>query len=182
MREPGVPLPERPTIDFVVVAYRSAADLEACLDSITADAPPGSRAIVVDNASPDSSAEVAARHPIHPLIVKSHANVGFGGGCNLGAASSTADVVFFLNPDARIRPGACAILSRKLAGDPSLGAVAPRVVDPTGQSRATSGGAEPAFRSSLGHYLAPAHEAPAAGRSGRQPARLDAPTGPAAAA
>jgi GT2 family glycosyltransferase len=136
------------------VAYRSASELTGCLDSIALDAPEGARVVVVDNASPDDSATVAASHVLSPRIVISEKNLGFGGGCNLGVADSTADALFFLNPDARLRPGVSAFLPGALDADRSLGVVAPRVIDPTGESRASSAGAEPTVRSTIGHFLA----------------------------
>ncbi len=140
--------------DFIIVAYRSAAEIIGCLDSIQADAPEGTRVVVVDNASPDESARVAGTHPLEPRIVTSGKNLGFGGGCNLGATGSDADALFFLNPDARLMPGASAVLTAALESDIELAVVAPRVIDPTGESRASSAGAEPSLRSSLGHFLA----------------------------
>jgi N-acetylglucosaminyl-diphospho-decaprenol L-rhamnosyltransferase len=146
--------PTRMHLEFVVVAYRSSGELIGCLDSIQVDMPPGSKVVVVDNDSPDDSAEVAGSHPLRPRIVSSPKNLGFGGGCNLGSIGSDAEVVFFLNPDARLKPGATALLVAALEADASLGVVAPRVIDPTGESRAASAGAEPSLRSSMGHFLA----------------------------
>lgn len=140
-------------VQFVVVAYRSAGEIAGCLDSIAADAPAGSTVVVVDNASPDDSAAVASSHASRPRIVSSPANLGFGGGCNLGATDSQAEALFFLNPDARLKPGATAILIAALQQDATLAVVAPRVVDPTGESRAASAGAEPSLRSTIGHFL-----------------------------
>jgi N-acetylglucosaminyl-diphospho-decaprenol L-rhamnosyltransferase len=151
-------------LEFVVVAYRSSGELTGCLDSIAADAPAGSKVVVVDNASPDDSAGVAASHPLRPRIAASPKNLGFGGGCNLGAAGSNVDALFFLNPDARLKSGATALLVTALDADPGLAVVAPRVIDPTGESRAASAGAEPSLRSSLGHFLALAR-IPGIGRS-----------------
>jgi N-acetylglucosaminyl-diphospho-decaprenol L-rhamnosyltransferase len=138
---------------FVIVAYRSAGELTGCLDSIQADAP-GSEVVVVDNASPDDSAAVAGAHPSTPRVVASPRNLGFGGGCNLGTRDSDADAFFFLNPDARLVAGATGKLVRVLAEDPGLAVVGARVVDPTGESRAASAGAEPSVRSNVGHFLA----------------------------
>ena len=140
-------------VEFVIVAYRSSRELTGCLDSIQADAPAGSEVVVVDNASPDDSAVVAGAHPIRPRMVASATNLGFGGGCNLGAAASDADALFLLNPDARLRPGATAILVAALEAEAALAVVAPRVIDPTGESHAASAGAEPSLRSNLGHFL-----------------------------
>jgi GT2 family glycosyltransferase/glycosyltransferase involved in cell wall biosynthesis len=140
-------------VDYVVIAYRSAADLPDCLDTIAVDAPPDAKVILVDNASPDESAAVAKAHPIGALVLSSATNLGFGGGCNLAAAESNADCLFLVNPDARLRPGTTATLLRALTDDPTLGVAGPRVLDPSGESRASSGGAEPSFGSVVGHFL-----------------------------
>lgn len=140
-------------VQFVVVVYRSGAEIAGCLDSIAADAPAGSTVVVVDNASPDDSAAIARSHASRPQIVASPVNLGFGGGCNLGAAESNAEALFFLNPDSRLKPGATAILVAALQKDATLAIVAPRVIDPTGESRAASAGAEPSLRSTIGHFL-----------------------------
>ena len=140
-------------VQFVVVAYRSGGEIAGCLDSIAADASPGSTVVVVDNASPDDSAAIALSHASRPRIVVSPVNLGFGGGCNLGAADSKAEALFFLNPDARLKPGTTAILTAALQRDATLAVVAPRVLDPTGESRASSAGAEPSLRSTIGHFL-----------------------------
>lgn len=138
---------------FVIVAYRSAAELPGCLDSIRADAGTECQIIVVDNASPDDSREISSGHPSGPEVVVSDRNLGFGGGSNLGVRHANADAVFLLNPDARLRPGTTAFLAGVMAADSRLGVVAPRVVDPTGESRAASAGAEPSMRSGIGHFL-----------------------------
>jgi GT2 family glycosyltransferase len=138
---------------YLVVAYQSGSDLPGCLDAIQADRPDDATIIVVDNASPDNSADVARQHPSQPEIVASARNLGFGGGCNLGIATTTADTIFLVNPDARVLPGATTRLRRALADEHRLGVVAPRIVDPAGESRSTAGGAEPSFRSLVGHFL-----------------------------
>lgn len=141
------------SLAYVIVAYRSESDLRGCLDALEADRPDDAAIIVVDNASPDGSADLARRHPSRPELVASARNLGFGGGCNLGVASTSADTVFLVNPDARVLPGATLQLLQALADDPGLGVVAPRIVDPAGEYRSTAGGAEPTLRSLIGHYL-----------------------------
>jgi N-acetylglucosaminyl-diphospho-decaprenol L-rhamnosyltransferase len=141
-------------LTFIIVAYRSASELPACLESIRADAGSTAKIIVVDNASPDSSGSVAAGHIARPDVVLSDRNIGFGGGCNLGVRHTDADCIFLLNPDARLVPGATSLLTEALASDASLALVAPRVVDPTGESRAASAGAEPTLGANIGHFLA----------------------------
>jgi N-acetylglucosaminyl-diphospho-decaprenol L-rhamnosyltransferase len=150
------------SVDFVVVAYRSAGILGACLDSIAADLAgtsaevgwgDGAPVIVVDNASPDDSAAVARAHSVGATVIESAVNSGFGSGCNLGAAAGRSANLFFLNPDARLTPGTTSRLLRELDQDPTLGAVGPALADPSGAYRAASAGYEPGLRSVLGHFL-----------------------------
>lgn len=136
-----------------MVAYRSERHLGACLDAIDADRPEGASVIVVDNASPDGSADVARRHPSHPRVVVSARNVGFGGACNLAADASSAALLFFVNPDAQPARGTTAGLMAAMKADPSVAAVGPRIHGRAGNLRAASAGFEPSLRSVLGHFL-----------------------------
>ena len=140
-------------MDYVVVAYRSERHLGTCLDAIAADWPDGASVIVVDNASPDGSADVARHHPCHPRVLVSPRNLGFGGACNLALAASSADLLFFVNPDARLDHGTTAGLTAAIEADPAVAAAGPRIDDATGGLRAASAGFEPSLRSVLGHFL-----------------------------
>jgi N-acetylglucosaminyl-diphospho-decaprenol L-rhamnosyltransferase len=142
-----------PRTDYVVVAYRSERHLGPCLDAIDADRPDGSNVIVVDNASPDHSADVARHHRSHPRLLVSSRNLGFGGACNLALDASSANLLFFVNPDARLSRGTTASLIAALEADPVVAAVGPRIDDPAGGLRAASAGFEPSVRSVLGHFL-----------------------------
>jgi N-acetylglucosaminyl-diphospho-decaprenol L-rhamnosyltransferase len=150
------------SVDFVVVAYRSANMLAECLDSIQADqrggsqrerATAGGAVIVVDNASPDASGRVARDHAIGATVIESRENRGFGGGCNLGAAAGSSPFLFFLNPDARIAPGSTELLVRQLQHADGIAAIGPALADPAGAYRAASAGYEPSLKSVLGHFL-----------------------------
>jgi GT2 family glycosyltransferase len=92
-------------VDVVVVTYNSSDDLGACLASIGAV----ERVIVVDNCSSDGS--VAIAEAFGADVVRSDRNIGFGAAANRGAARGAADVILFLNPDARLQPGAVAALA-----------------------------------------------------------------------
>jgi N-acetylglucosaminyl-diphospho-decaprenol L-rhamnosyltransferase len=135
----------------VIVAYRSAAHLVACLDAIDADRGTSDRSIVVvDNDSPDESGDVAAGHRSHPVVLRLQRNVGFGAGCNAGAGVVAADALLFVNPDARIGPGAGDRLLAELQSDARIAVVGASVVPGRG---AEAAGAEPSARSAIGHFL-----------------------------
>lgn len=153
MTERDVAIGDSPRIDYVVVAFRSERHIVACLDAIDADRPGGSRVIVIDNDSPDASASVARAHACRPLVIVSPRNLGFGGACNLAMDVSTAEIMFFVNPDARLQQGATAALKSVFAAYPAVVAVGPKVQDPAESLRAASAGFEPSLRSTLGHFL-----------------------------
>jgi len=77
---------------------------------------PDAEVIVVDNGGDDGSIGEA----FGVRLVVPGGNVGFAGGCNLGAAEATGDVLVFLNPDTVVGPGALRRLAQTLA-DPSIG-------------------------------------------------------------
>ena len=66
-------------------------------------------------------------------------NLGFAGGCNLGAAESGGEVLLFLNPDTVAPQGAPAQLARTLE-DPAIGIAMPRLRLLDQPERLNSGG------------------------------------------
>ena len=112
-------------ISVIVVAYESGAMLLRCLESVRAAGVDGVEAIVVDNGS--EGPEIAeARSLPFVEVVSPGANLGFPGGCNLGARNAKGDVLVFLNPDTVVAEGALHELARTLE-DPSIGIAMARV-------------------------------------------------------
>jgi N-acetylglucosaminyl-diphospho-decaprenol L-rhamnosyltransferase len=125
--------PPLPTLDVVIVNYRTGPLVVSCLESLEAERSglPSLRAIVVDNASPDGSADVidqaiAARGWGWVTLVRSATNGGFGAGNNLGIEwalrrRDPPELIWLLNPDTRAMPGAAATLARFMAATPAAG-------------------------------------------------------------
>jgi GT2 family glycosyltransferase len=129
-----VPSSQRCPVVAVVVTYRSALDFEACLASLAPQLDDGDCVVVLDNASPDRSAETveaALRTHIRPAgrwrFIRSDLNLGFGRACNLAAASFPEHDVLLLNPDAVLQPESIATLCHALAADSTRGAAGPRI-------------------------------------------------------
>ena len=117
-----------PSIDAVVVSYRSEATLRGCIEPLAAI--PGVRVTVVDNASPDDGLATIAG--LGADLVRSPRNGGFSYGCNLGAARGSAPHLLFLNPDARIHGAALRALVEALDADPAAALVGPRIQEEDG--------------------------------------------------
>jgi GT2 family glycosyltransferase len=80
---------------------------------------------VVDNGG--SGAEIEdARGRAGVRVLSSGRNLGFAGGCNLGAREASSDILVFLNPDTVVAPGAIAQLASTLE-DPGVGIAMPRL-------------------------------------------------------
>lgn len=95
-------------LDVVIVNWNAGSALTNCVASVYAAQANHFRlgtVVVVDNDSTDGSLVELERCDRGPTkIVRNKANVGFGRGCNIGAATGSGDVVLFLNPDAVVGP------------------------------------------------------------------------------
>src|SRR3954451_13353999 len=121
-------MPEAPRVDAVIVSYNSSDTLRDCVISLLAT--PGVAVTVVDNVSPDGSLETIADLPVK--AIQSGRNGGFGFGCNIGLAAGRAPLVLFLNPDARLAPGALDAMGAVVHAVSQVALVGPRLVDDGG--------------------------------------------------
>jgi len=124
-----------PSTGVVVVSHQSADDLPACLDALIA-AVGVDRVVVVDNASTDGSADIVRQVDSRRVtLLALDDNTGFAGGCNRGFNElGDVDVVVTCNPDVVVEPGCLARAAAVLAEEPSLGAVAPRLMRSDGRT------------------------------------------------
>ncbi|MBF0687194.1 MAG: glycosyltransferase [Cellulomonas sp.] len=119
----------------VLVNYRGADDTITCLRAFDDVDWPADRLelVVVDNDSGDGSAERIRDAVPGAKVVESGANLGFAGGCNLGVEHAHGEWVAFLNNDARPGTDWISAAVEVLQQDPTVGAVASKVLDWDGQ-------------------------------------------------
>lgn len=130
----------------VIVAADSGDDVGICVDRVLASTAPV-EAIVSDNASRDGSVDaIGARRSgdARVRIVRNGANLGFGAGCNRGAAQARGDVLLFLNPDCLIEPDTIARLRGLLR--PEIGLLGAAIVGSDGQPEPASRRRDPFLR------------------------------------
>jgi GT2 family glycosyltransferase/glycosyltransferase involved in cell wall biosynthesis len=125
-----------PLLSVVVVNFRRAADTVRCLERITGDLDyPDFEVVCVDNGSGGSDADeltAAAKRLPGVRVVRSDTNRGFAGGCNLGAEHAHGSVLAFLNNDARPDARWARAAVDVLKTDPTVAAVASKVLDADG--------------------------------------------------
>ena len=94
--------------------------------------------IVVDDASPDDSAErLAACEGVR--LVRAERNLGFVGACNLGAQHARGKHLFFLNNDAEVSESWLDILMETMNSDDQIGLVGAKLVYPDGRLQECGG-------------------------------------------
>jgi len=136
----GVRTPGDGPIGVVVVTHNSSAVLERCLRSLADGAPQrGVEVRVVDNASRDHSADLAAGIVGAERAIRRSTNDGFAAGVNAGLACLDTEWLMVLNPDTHVPPGALDRLVTVLAANPRAGLIGPRVVDEHGHRESTAG-------------------------------------------
>jgi N-acetylglucosaminyl-diphospho-decaprenol L-rhamnosyltransferase len=125
-------------LSIVIVSFNAREHLERCLESLLANPPAVSHEIVVvDNNSSDGSAAAAERSGVR--VIRSAANVGFAAGNNIGIRASTGEVLLLLNSDTIVPAGAIDRLLHRLAQEPDVAVIGPRLVDGNGRAELSFG-------------------------------------------
>ncbi|MDD3836552.1 MAG: glycosyltransferase family 2 protein, partial [Phenylobacterium sp.] len=91
-------------VSVVIVVYNSGPTLDRCLEALKAQTFRDFEVILSDNASPDGSAQEAARRDPSLRLLENGANLGFTGGVNRGAEAARGRWLALLNPDAYAAP------------------------------------------------------------------------------
>ena len=94
-----------PAASVVVVNYNTPAEVPGCLDALLALDYPQVEILVVDNGTGGGQpVALGDRYP-GVRVLAPGANLGFGGGANLGWQTASSDILAVINPDVRIAGG-----------------------------------------------------------------------------
>jgi len=128
-----------PLVSVVVPVHGKWEYTRACLASIEQHRPAVPfEVLVVDDASPDRTAELVAASP-GLRLVRTQRNVGFVAACNLGASHARGAYLLFLNNDTEVRPGALDGLVSAADSDDRIGLVGAALVYPDGRLQESGG-------------------------------------------
>lgn len=121
-------------LSIIIVNWNSTEYLRKCLASLFGVTSGFSiEVVVIDNASSDTTCEeMISEHFPDVTFRRCSKNLGFAGGCNLGAEMSSGRILLFLNPDTEIRDDAISRLLRHLTVEPLVGAVGARLLNSDG--------------------------------------------------
>ena len=137
--QPNLPVLQFAGIDAVIVNYNAGILLlQAAASAFNAGV---RRVIIVDNGSRDPSlamieTALAAEFTAGRLVViRNHANLGFSAACNIGAKSSDAKTILFLNPDAVLPGDGLVVMQRVLLSADHIGMVGGFLANPDGSEQ-----------------------------------------------
>ena len=123
-----------PDISICIVSTDARDDLLRCLESVFANPPTGPfEVLVIDNASADGSAEVAAARFGDVIdLVRLERRRGKAENDSELMARARGRLVLLLNEDSELTPGAADSLREALGANPGAAAAGARIVNPAG--------------------------------------------------
>lgn len=120
-------------VTVVIVTYDSRAVVGRCLDSLARHASEQRyEVIVVDNASPDGTADFVESQYPWVRLVRRRTNGGLSAAINDGVATAVGAYIMQLNPDTHFDGDILAPLVRYLAEHGDVGIVAPKLLNDDG--------------------------------------------------
>jgi GT2 family glycosyltransferase len=126
--------PSSPSVSITVVVYNSERCVGESVASVRDDVCSGfAELLVVDNASPDASVDVARRACPEAEFLHSRVNRYYAGGCNLAWPHVRGRYWLLLNPDVVVPPGGLRQLVAWMDRCPELGAASPDLTDRLGR-------------------------------------------------
>ncbi|MGD0196716.1 MAG: glycosyltransferase family 2 protein [Solirubrobacteraceae bacterium] len=125
-------------IAVVVVTYNSAGELDDLAPALRGALDDQDEVVVVDNASTDATVERLGELGGGFRVLVQTENLGFARACRVGAGATSAPLLLFLNPDARLERDALELLRAVAVDRPGWAAWQPAVMLADG--RVNSGG------------------------------------------
>ena len=126
------------SVSVTVLAYGAEPWLEPCVKAVLESEGVETDVILVDNGCTDNAVDHLAQYD-RVTVVRPCRNLGFPGGCNLGAQLARGDVLAFVNSDAIVAPDALARLAHcALRPDVGIATASVRLAD--APDRLNSGG------------------------------------------
>ena len=147
-------------IAVVVLNWNGWRDTLACIASLETLNAESFSIILVDNGSTDGSVEHFQRELPGIALLQTGANLGFGGGCNVGirhALALGAEYIWLVNSDATVDADALTALVQLADSNPKLGAVGSVLFDADAPNRVQlwGGGRVNLWLGRSNHRLAP---------------------------
>jgi len=118
-----------PLVSVVIPHFNGIHILSECLDSLGKSTYPNLEVIVVDNCSADDSVHQVREKYSNIKLIESRVNLGFAGGCNLGANQANGKYLIILNNDTVHETDWIEPLVEMMESDNNISAVQPKILN-----------------------------------------------------
>ena len=116
------------TLSIITINYNGLKDTCELIDSLPLE-DRSIEVIVVDNASKNNEASIIEERYPAVKVIRSHKNLGFAGGNNIGINAAHGKYLFFINNDTTLKPHTSDInhLILRLESDETIGIACPKI-------------------------------------------------------
>ncbi|MEI9917737.1 MAG: glycosyltransferase family 2 protein [Bacteroidota bacterium] len=118
----------KPLVSIVTVNFNQTAVTRDLLLSLKKISYTNIETIVIDNGSSDDSISSLAVEFPEIQLIKTHQNLGFAGGNNVGIKVAKGDYLLLLNNDVEVTPGFLEPLVETLENNPEAAVASPKIV------------------------------------------------------
>jgi GT2 family glycosyltransferase len=116
-----------PLVSIISINFNNLEVTAEMLQSLRQISYPNIEIIIIDNASEKERVDILKEQFPEIILIKSHENLGFAGGNNLGIVKSKGKYVLLLNNDTVVHPGFLEPLVTKCEENQQIGAVSPKL-------------------------------------------------------
>ena len=117
----------KPKVSIIIPHHNNYSILQECVQSIYKIKYKNKEIIIVNNASTDNSINRIHSKYNDIIIKNSSKNLGYSGGCNLGASIASGEYLLFLNNDTIHESDFLNILVNMLNDNPKIASVQPKI-------------------------------------------------------
>lgn len=132
-----------PLASVIILGWGGEPYIANCLAALRRQTYSAVEVIVVDNGSPDRTAEIVERDFAEVRLIRTGQNLGVAGGNNVGLHAARGEICVLINADVEVHPGWLAHLVRAMEADPRIGIAGAKLLYPDGTIQFAGGRIEP---------------------------------------
>lgn len=132
-----------PLASVVILGWGGEPYIAASLTALRRQTYARLEVIVVDNGSPDCTAEIVAHSFPEVRLIKTGQNLGVAGGNNVGLRAARGEICVLINADVEVHPDWLAHLVHAMQADPRIGVAGAKLLYPDGTIQFAGGVIEP---------------------------------------
>ena len=121
-----------PLASVIILGWGGEPYIKTCLQALQGQTYPALETIIVDNHSPDRTAEIVEQGFPDVQLIRTDRNLGVAGGNNLGLQAAQGDICVLINADVEPHPDWMENLVRTIQSDPTIGIAGAKLLYPDG--------------------------------------------------